>query len=76
MGFGAYSESRIEKLVEGFNVGVRKMESRVTLRFSVLSNWVDGLPLTEIIKIIEEVALERNQEFCFEYVKSEMPVRH
>lgn len=52
------------------------MESRITLRFLVLSNWVNGTPLTEIIKSIEELALERNQELCFEYVKFEMPIRH
>lgn len=29
-GFRASSESKVDKLAEGFNVGMRKMESRMT----------------------------------------------
>lgn len=45
----------------------------MTLRFLVLSNWVNGMPLTDH-KIIEAAALERNRKLCFKDVKFEMPV--
>lgn len=36
-----------------------------------LGDWVNGVPLTETVKMIKEAALGRNQELCFKYIKFE-----
>ena len=59
-GLRAYFESTVDKLADGFNVSeenIIKNDSKIL----GLGNWVNGVPLTKITKIMKESFGEKSR---------------